>query len=141
MQPRPPLPPFSEETARPKIPSAEDAWNSRDPGRVSPASTVETGGRNRAEFVNGRAAVVEFLRGKWRRELEYHLRTELWAFHGNHSAVRFEYEFHDAAGPWWRAYGNENGEFNDSGLMRRRSASLNDRKITEAARKFCRART
>lgn len=141
MQPRPPLPPFTEETARQKIQSAEDAWNSRDPERVSLASTVETEWRNRAELVNGRAAVVEFLRGKWSRELNYRLRKELWAFQGNHLAVRFEYEFHDAAGQWWRAYGNENWEFDDDGLMRRRSASINDLKITEAARKFRWART
>ncbi len=141
MQPRPPLPPFTEETARQKIQSAEDAWNSRDPERVSLAPTVETEWRNRAELVNGRAAVVEFLRGKWSRELNYRLRKELWAFQGNHLAVRFEYEFHDAAGQWWRAYGNENWEFDDDGLMRRRSASINDLKITEAARKFRWART
>ena len=141
MQPRPPLPPFTEETARQKIQSAEDAWNSRDPERVSLAYTVETEWRNRAEFVNGRAAVVEFLRGKWSRELNYRLRKELWAFQGNHIAVRFEYEFHDAAGQWWRAYGNENWEFDDDGLMRRRYASINDLKITEAARKFRWART
>lgn len=133
---RPPLPPFTEETARQKIQAAEDAWNSRDPERVSLAYTVDTEWRNRSDFVNGRAAVVEFLRGKWARELDYRLRKELWAFQGNRIAVRFEYEFHDASGQWWRAYGNENWEFDEFGLMRRRYASINDLKITEADRKF-----
>ena len=141
MQPRPPLPPFTEETARQKIQAAEDAWNSRDPERVSLAYTVDTEWRNRSDFVNGRAAVVEFLRGKWSRELDYRLRKELWAFQGNRVAVRFEYEFHDASGQWWRAYGNENWEFDELGFMRRRYASINDLKITEADRKFRWART
>jgi len=136
MNTRPPLPPFTEETARQKIQAAEDAWNSRDPERVSLAYTVDTEWRNRSDFVNGRAAVVEFLRGKWQREFDYRLRKELWAFQGNRIAVRFEYEFHDAAGQWWRAYGNENWEFDEFGLMRRRYASINDLKITEADRKF-----
>jgi nuclear transport factor 2 (NTF2) superfamily protein len=136
MNPRPPLPPFTEETARQKIQFAEDAWNSRDPERVSLAYTVDTEWRNRSEFVNGRAAVVDFLRGKWSRELDYRLRKELWAFQGNRIAVRFEYEFHDASGQWWRAYGNENWEFDEHGLMRRRFASINDLKITEDERKF-----
>jgi nuclear transport factor 2 (NTF2) superfamily protein len=136
MNPRPPLPPFTEETARQKVQLAEDAWNSRDPERVSLAYTVDTEWRNRAEFVNGRAAVVEFLRSKWSRELDYRLRKELWAFQANRLAVRFEYEFHDALGQWWRAYGNENWEFDEHGLMRRRYASINDLKITEADRKF-----
>ena len=136
MNPRPPLPPFTEETARQKIQMAEDAWNSRDPDRVSLAYTADTEWRNRSEFVNGRAAVVEFLRGKWTRELDYRLRKELWAFQGNRIAVRFEYEFHEASGQWWRAYGNENWEFDEFGLMRRRFASINDLKITEAGRKF-----
>ena len=141
MNPRPPLPPFTEKTARQKIQFAEDAWNSRDPERVSLAYTVDTEWRNRAEFVNGRAAVVEFLRGKWSRELDYRLRKELWAFQGNRIAVRFEYEFHDASGQWWRAYGNENWEFDEHGFMRRRFASINDLKITDADRKFRWART
>ena len=141
MQPRPPLPPFTEETARQKIQAAEDAWNSRDPERVSLAYTVDTEWRNRSDFVNGRAAVVEFLRGKWSRELDYRLRKELWAFQGNRVAVRFEYEFHDASGQWWRAYGNENWEFDELGFMRRRYASINDLKITEADRKLRWART
>lgn len=136
MTTRPPLPPFTEETARQKIQAAEDAWNSRDPERVSLAYTVDTEWRNRADFVNGRAAVVEFLRGKWEREIDYRLRKELWAFQDNRIAVRFEYEFHDASGQWWRAYGNENWEFDEFGLMRRRYASINDLKITEADRKF-----
>ena len=136
MDARPPLPPFTEETARQKIQAAEDAWNSRDPERVSLAYTVDTEWRNRADFVNGRAEVVDFLRRKWARELDYRLRKELWAFQGNRIAVRFEYEFHDAAGQWWRAYGNENWEFDEFGLMSRRYASINDLKITEADRKF-----
>lgn len=141
MNARPPLPPFTEKTARKKIQAAEDAWNSCDPERVSLAYTVDTEWRNRSEFVNGRAAVVEFLRGKWTRELDYRLRKELWAFQGNRIAVRFEYEFHDAAGQWWRAYGNENWEFDEFGLMRRRFASINDLKITETERKLRWARS
>jgi uncharacterized protein len=136
MTTRPPLPPFTEETARQKVQLAEDAWNSRDPERVSLAYTVDTEWRNRSEFVNGRAAVVAFLSGKWQREFDYRLRKELWAFQDNRIAVRFEYEFHDASGQWWRAYGNENWEFDAFGLMRRRYASINDLKITEADRKF-----
>ncbi len=140
MTARPPLPPFTEETARQKIQAAEDAWNSRDPERVALAYTVDTEWRNRAEFVNGRAQVVEFLRRKWSRELDYRLRKELWAFRDNRIAVRFEYEFHDAAGQWWRAYGNENWEFDANGLMRRRYASINDLAITAVERKFLWAR-
>jgi nuclear transport factor 2 (NTF2) superfamily protein len=141
MNPRPPLPPFTEETARQKIQAAEDAWNSRDPERVSLAYTVDTEWRNRSDFLNGRAAVVAFLRGKWARELDYRLRKELWAFQGNRIAVRLEYEFHDATGQWWRAYGNENWEFDEHGFMHRRFASINDLKITEADRKFRWARS
>lgn len=133
---RPPLPPFTEETSRQKVQAAENAWNSRDPERVSLAYTEDTEWRNRSEFLNGRAQVVDFLRRKWRRELDYRLRKELWVFHENKIAVRFEYEFHDAAGQWWRAYGNENWEFDERGLMRRRFASINDLAITEADRKF-----
>jgi len=136
MTSRPPLPPFTEETALKKIKAAEDAWNSRDPERVSLAYTVDTEWRNRTDFVNGRAEVVEFLRRKWARELDYRLRKELWAFQGNRIAVRFEYEFHDAEGQWWRAYGNENWEFDEHGYMSRRFASINDLKITEAERKL-----
>ena len=120
MNPRPPLPPFTEETARQKVQAAEDAWNSRDPERVSLAYTEDTHWRNRAEFVNGRAQVVEFLRRKWNRELDYRLKKELWAFGGDRIAVRFEYEFHDDSGQWFRSYGNENWEFSEAGLMRRR---------------------
>lgn len=133
---RPPVPPFTEATARLKIQAAEDAWNSRDPERVSLAYTEDTEWRNRAEFLRGRAQVVEFLRRKWSRELDYRLKKELWAFQGDRIAVRFEYEFHDATGQWWRAYGNENWEFDERGLMRKRFASINDLAITEAERKF-----
>ncbi|MDI1336644.1 MAG: nuclear transport factor 2 family protein [Lacunisphaera sp.] len=136
MNSRPPLPPFTEETARQKVQAAEDAWNSRDPERVALAYTENTEWRNRSTFVNGRAEVVAFLRDKWRRELDYRLKKELWAFTGNRLAVRFEYEFHDASGQWYRAYGNENWEFDGHGYMQRRFASINDRTITEADRKF-----
>lgn len=133
---RPPLPPFTEDTARLKIQAAEDSWNSRDPERVSLAYTEDTEWRNRTDFLSGRPQVVEFLRRKWKRELDYRLKKELWAFQGNRIAVRFEYEFHDAAGQWWRAYGNENWEFDERGLMRKRFASINDLAIPEADRKF-----
>ncbi len=140
MNPRPPLPPFTEETARQKIQAAEEAWNSRDPERVALAYTVDTEWRNRTDFVHGRAAVVAFLRRKWERELDYRLNKELWAFQGNRIAVRFEYEFHDASGQWWRAYGNENWEFDALGFMHRRYASINDLQIAKADRKFLWAR-
>jgi uncharacterized protein len=133
---RPPLPPFTEETARQKVQAAEDGWNSRDPERVSLAYTPDTEWRNRAEFVNGRAQVVEFLRRKWHRELDYRLKKELWAFREHRIAVRFEYEWHDDSGAWYRSYGNENWEFDEGGLMRRRFASINDLPIAEADRKF-----
>ena len=133
---RPPLPPFTEETARLKVQLAEDGWNTRDPERVALAYTEDTEWRNRAEFVNGRAAVIELLRRKWVRELDYRLRKELWACGGNRIAVRFEYECHDADGQWYRAYGNENWEFAANGLMQRRFASINDLPIQEADRKF-----
>lgn len=136
MTPRPPLPPFTETTARLKVQAAEDAWNTRDPERVALAYTEDTEWRNRSEFLNGRDQVVEFLRRKWRRELDYRLRKELWAVTGHRIAVRFEYEFHDPDGQWWRAYGNENWEFDAHGLMRRRFASINDVQITEADRRF-----
>jgi len=136
MNPRPPLPPFTEETARQKVQAAEEAWNTRNPERVALAYTEDTEWRNRSEFLHGRAQVVEFLRRKWAREHDYRLRKELWAFTENRIAVRFEYEFHDEAGQWWRAYGNENWEFDEHGYMRRRFASINDVKITEAERKF-----
>lgn len=136
MNVRPPLPPFTEETARQKVQMAEDAWNSRDPERVSLAYTEDTEWRNRIEFLHGRAQVVEFLRRKWTREQDYRLRKELWAFTGNRIAVRFEYEFHDETGQWWRAHGNENWEFDANGLMARRFASINDQPIAESDRKF-----
>jgi uncharacterized protein len=136
MTPRPPLPPFNKETARQKVQAAEDAWNSRNPERVALAYTEDTEWRNRSEFLRGRAQVVEFLRGKWAREHDYRLKKDLWAFTGNRIALRFEYEFHDDDGQWWRAYGNENWEFDELGYMRRRFASINDVKITEADRKF-----
>ena len=136
MNKRPPLPPFTEETARQKVQAAEDAWNSRGPDQVALAYTEDTEWRNRSEFLNGRAQVVEFLHRKWASELDYRLRKELWAFSGNRIAVRFEYEFHDAAGRWYRAYGSENWEFAANGLMQSRFASINDVLITEAERKF-----
>jgi nuclear transport factor 2 (NTF2) superfamily protein len=136
MSTRPPLPPFTEETARQKVQLAEDAWNSRNPERVALAYTEDSEWRNRSEFVNGRPAIIDFLTRKWARELDYRLRKELWAFTGNRIAVRFEYEFHDAAGQWHRAYGNENWEFAANGLMQRRFASINDVLIAEADRKF-----
>jgi uncharacterized protein len=134
--PRPPLPPFTEETARQKVQLAEDAWNSRDPERVALAYTPDTEWRNRADFVKGRADVVAFLRRKWAKEHDYRLRKTLWAFTGNRIAVRFEYECHDAAGQWWRAHGNENWEFDEHGYMRLRFASINDQPISESDRKF-----
>ena len=136
MNSRPPFPPFTAETARLKVQAAEDAWNTRDPERVSLAYTEDTEWRNRSEFLHGRAQVVEFLRRKWSREHDYRLRKELWAFTDSRIAVRFEYEFHDESGQWFRAYGNENWEFTPSGLMQRRFASINDLAITEAERKF-----
>ena len=135
MNPRPPLPPFTLETARQKVQAAEDAWNSRDPERVALAYTEDTEWRNRAEFVHGRAQVVEFLRRKWNRELDYRLKKELWAFLDNRIAVRFEYEWHDANGQWYRSYGNELWEFDDEGLMQRRLASINDAAIRENERR------
>ena len=136
MNTRPPLPPFTEETALQKVQLAEDAWNSRNPERVALAYAEDTEWRNRSEFLNGRAQVVEFLRRKWARELDYRLKKDLWAFTPNRIAVRFEYEFHDANGQWYRAYGNENWEFAPNGLMQRRFASINDLAIAEAERKF-----
>lgn len=133
---RPPLPPFTAETARQKVRLAEDAWNSRDPQRVSLAYTVDTVWRNRAEFPVGRAQVQAFLERKWARELGYRLIKELWAHDGHRIAVRFAYEWHDTTGRWFRAYGNENWEFTDQGLMHRRYASINDLAISEAERKF-----
>lgn len=136
MESRPPLPPFTLESALKKVQAAEDAWNSRDPVRVSLAYTPDTEWRNRAEFVNGREQVVEFLSRKWVRELDYRLKKELWAFMDNRIAVRFEYEWHDDAGQWFRSHGNENWEFAENGLMQRRFASINDQPIQEADRKL-----
>jgi uncharacterized protein len=133
---RPPLPPFTEETARQKVQAAEDAWNTRDPERVAGAYTQDSEWRNRDEFFSGREAIVEFLRRKWAKELDYALRKELWTFAGNRIAVRFQYEWHDADGRWWRSYGNENWEFDDEGYMRRREASINDVRISEEERRI-----
>jgi nuclear transport factor 2 (NTF2) superfamily protein len=133
---RPPLPPFDPESATQKVRMAEDAWNSRDPERVSLAYTADSRWRNRSEFLEGRAAIVEFLRRKWATEIDYRLVKELWAFSGNRIAVRFAYEWHDAAGNWFRSYGNENWEFDEHGLMQRRIASINDLPIAASERKF-----
>ncbi|MGH8046513.1 MAG: DUF1348 family protein, partial [Chthoniobacterales bacterium] len=133
---RPPLPPYTHATAVQKVRLAEDAWNSRDPERVSLAYTEDTEWRNRDVFLTGRAAVVEFLTAKWRREQDYRLKKTLWAFTGNRIAVRFEYEWYDATGQWWRSHGNENWEFDAQGLMAKRFASINDQPIAEAGRKF-----
>jgi nuclear transport factor 2 (NTF2) superfamily protein len=133
---RPPLPPFTRETAGQKVRMAEDAWNTRDPERVSLAYTVDSAWRNRAEFLSGRAAIVQFLRRKWAKELDYRLVKELWAFDGARIAVRFAYEWHDDAGHWFRSYGNENWEFAEDGLMRARIASINDLPIRDSDRKY-----
>jgi nuclear transport factor 2 (NTF2) superfamily protein len=136
MSDRPPLPPFTAGTAAQKVRAAEDAWNSRDPQRVALAYTEDSVWRNRDTFLTGRAEIVEFLTAKWRRELGYVLRKSLWAFTDDRIAVRFQYEWHDAAGQWWRSYGNENWEFDEHGLMRRREASINDVPISVAERRL-----
>ena len=133
---RPPLPPFDAVTAEEKVRLAEDAWNSRDPARVALAYTVDSRWRNRSEFIEGRDAIEAFLGRKWARELDYRLIKELWAFRDHRIAVRFAYECHDAAGQWWRSYGNENWEFDGDGLMRLRIASINDLPIDERERKY-----
>ncbi|MDP3004662.1 nuclear transport factor 2 family protein [Methylotenera sp.] len=133
---RPPFPPFTRETAIQKVRIAEDGWNSRDPKRVALAYTPDSIWRNRSEFPRGRAEIEAFLSRKWARENEYRLIKELWAFEGNRIAVRFAYEWHDAAGNWFRSYGNENWEFDENGLMQKRFASINDLAITESERKF-----
>lgn len=133
---RPPLPPFTPETAAQKVRLAEDAWNTRDPERVSLAYTVDSTWRNRSEFISGREEIVAFLRRKWAKELDYRLIKELWIASGNRIAVRFAYEWHDDGGFWFRAYGNENWEFTEAGLMRRRIASINDLPIRESERKY-----
>ncbi len=131
-----PLPPFTEETAKQKVQMAEDAWNSKDPIKVSKAYTVDTEWRNRSEFLNGREEVVSFLTQKWKLEKNYKLKKELWAFSENRIAVRFEYEFQNKDGQWFRAYGNENWEFDHNGLMQKRFASINDLPITEKERRL-----
>ena len=135
-EPRPPFPPFTRETAAEKVRLAEDGWNSRDPEKVALAYTPDSRWRNRAEFINGRDEIVAFLARKWRRELEYRLIKGLWAFDGDRIAVRFAYESHDDSGNWFRSYGNENWEFDDNGLMRKRYASINDLPINESERLF-----
>jgi nuclear transport factor 2 (NTF2) superfamily protein len=132
---RPPFPPFTEETARKKVQAAEDAWNSRDPERVALAYTPDSEWRNRDQFFSGREAIVKFLTVKWQKEQEYRLQKTLWAFTDNRIAVRFEYEWHDHHGQWFRSYGNEMWEFADNGLMQRRFASINDVVIVEAERR------
>jgi nuclear transport factor 2 (NTF2) superfamily protein len=133
---KPPLPPFTEESARAKVQAAEDGWNSRDPKKVALAYTIDTRWRNRDQFVNGREAVEQFLQSKWQRELDYRLKKILWSFTDNRIAVKFEYEYHNSDGQWFRAYGNELWEFADDGLMQVREASINDLPIAESERKF-----
>lgn len=135
MQSKPPLPPFDEDSARLKVQMAEDAWNTRDPARVVLAYTPDSSWRNRSEFLNGRAEIEAFLMRKWQRELDYCLHKELWAFTDKRISVRFEYEWHDAEGQWFRSYGNEQWEFADNGLMQRREASINDLPISQAERR------
>jgi hypothetical protein len=135
-QPRPPLPPFTRDTAAQKVRMAEDGWNGRDPRRVALAYTLDSRWRNRAEFPVGRQQIIGFLTRKWARELDYRLIKELWAFEGDRIAVRFAYEWHDDAGNWYRSYGNENWEFDEQGLMQRRYASINDLPIPESERKY-----
>lgn len=136
MESKPPFPPFTEETALAKIKGAEAAWNLRDPEKVCLAYTVDSEWRNRDEIFSGREAIKEFLIRKWNKELDYRLQKELWAFRDNRIAVRFEYEYHDESGQWYRAYGNENWEFSENGLMQKRFASINDLAIEESERKF-----
>jgi uncharacterized protein len=133
---RPPLPPYTAETAAQKVRMAEDAWNTKDPARVALAYTPDSQWRNRSEFLQGREAIEAFLQRKWSRELDYRLIKELWACHGNRIAVRFAYEWHDDSGQWYRSYGNENWEFDEQGYMRRRIASINDLPIAPAERKY-----
>ena len=133
---KPPLPPFTEETARAKVKAAEDAWNTRDPEVVAKAYTQDSQWRNRDEFFSGREAIKEFLSRKWAKELDYRLMKELWAYTGNHISVRFEYEWHDVSGQWYRTHGNEHWEFEENGLMRRRDMSANDIPIQESERRL-----
>jgi hypothetical protein len=134
MEQKLPLPPFTFETATQKVQLAEDAWNSQDPQRIALAYTIDTEWRNRSAFINGRDEVIKFLTEKWKKELSYKLKKELWAFTENKIAVRFEYEYHDHTGQWFRAYGNENWEFDENGLMKKRFASINDLAINESDR-------
>ena len=136
MEQKLPLPPFTFETATQKVQLAEDAWNSQDPHRIALAYTIDTEWRNRCAFINGREEVIKFLTEKWQKELDYKLKKELWAFTENRIAVRFEYEYHDHAGQWFRAYGNENWEFDENGLMKKRFASINDLAINESDRRL-----
>ena len=136
MEPRNPLPPFTEETARQKVLMAENAWNSKDPERVAGAYTPDSQWRNRNEFIQGREEIVQFLKRKWEREIDYVLRKDLWTFNGNRIAVRFQYEWRNASGQWFRSYGNENWEFDDLGYMRRQEASINDLEIHESERRI-----
>lgn len=133
---RPPVPPFTEATAVQKVRMAEGGWNSRDPEKVSLAYSIDSTWRNRAEFLSGRKEIIDFLKRKWAKELDYRLIKEMWAFHANRIAVRFAYEWHDDAGNWFRSYGNENWEFDQNGLMKRRIASINDLPIKEGDRKY-----
>ncbi len=136
MEQKLPLPPFTVETATQKVQLAEDAWNSQDPQRIALAYTIDTEWRNRSAFINGRDEVIKFLTEKWKKELSYKLKKELWAFTENKIAVRFEYEYHDHTGQWFRAYGNENWEFDENGLMKKRFASINDLAINERDRRL-----
>ena len=133
---KPPLPPFTLETATAKVQAAEDGWNTRNPEKVALAYTIDSQWRNRAEFINGRAEIIAFLRRKWAKELDYRLKKRLWSFRDNCISVCFEYEWHDDGSFWYRAYGNENWEFAENGLMQRREASINDVPIKESDRKF-----
>lgn len=136
MESKPPFPPFTLETAKAKVQAAEDGWNSRNPEKVALAYTVDSEWRNRAEFINGRKEIIAFLKRKWAKELDYRLRKRLWSFMDNRISVCFEYEWHDDGDFWYRAYGNENWEFAENGLMKRREASINDVPIKESERKF-----
>ena len=136
MDKRYPIPPFTEESAALKVKAAEDAWNTKDPEKVCMAYTIDTEWRNRSEFIRGREEVKKFLKRKWDKELDYRLKKELWAFHDNRIAVRFEYEWHDAKGQWYRSYGNENWEFDENGYMKKRFASINDAPIKESDRRL-----
>jgi uncharacterized protein len=141
METKPPLPPFTIDTAKAKVQAAEDAWNSRDPDRVSLAYTPDSWWRNRSEFFTGRDNIRAFLQRKWEKELDYRLKKELWSFTDNRISVRFEYEWHDESGQWYRSHGNEQWEFAENGLMQRREASINDVVIQESERKFTWERT